>query len=175
MKKFFLTMVLAVSALAMNAQGFVGGELGFWRNWDANTTAFRLSPEAGYTLSDKWTLGLALSYDHTYVNGLKSNGFGVNPYARYTFAKFGPVSLFADGGFAFSTWKNKGFGDALNAWEVGVKPGAAISLTEKIAFVTHVGFLGYRDADNGLKDIVDSGFGFNLSGYDLTFGIYYCF
>ena len=175
MKKFFLTMAFAVSALAINAQGFVGGEVGMWRDWHANSTEFTLAPEVGYSLSDKFAIGVALNFNHFYNDGLKVNGFGVNPYARYSFAKLGPVSLFADGEFAFGTFKVKDGGDAMNSWEIGIKPGAALTLTKHLSFVTHVGFLGYRDADDGIRDMVDTGLGFRLSGYDLTFGLYYNF
>lgn len=177
MKKFLLMLVFGAFALTMNAQVFVGGEVGFWRNWDANRTTFTLAPEVGYTLDNHWALGVALGYNHDYEAGVALNGFKVNPYGRYTFVKLGPVSLFCDGGFGFGTYKIKGAGSSLNAWEVGVKPGFAIGLSKNLSLVTHVGFLGYRDADEGLRDFADfdTGFGFKFTGYDLSFGLYYSF
>lgn len=172
MKKFFLTLALVVAATAANAQVWIGGELGAWRDYDANTTQLNVRPEVGYNLSDKWSLGLALGYKYNYDKGVKSNTVEVNPYARFTYAKFGPVSLFLDGGFAFGVEKFKGGGDG-NNWEVGIKPGLAVSLNEKLGFVTHVGFLGWRDHEYG--NARDNGFGLKLSGYDLMFGVYYNF
>ena len=187
MKKIFLTMALAIAGLTANAQVFVGGEVGFWRNWDGNHTEVSVRPEVGYVLSDKWAIGTGLDVVYNYYNGLKSTAVGVSPYARYTFTKFGPVSLFLDGGVAYYHIKNKyktALGDVEgdgNAFEVGIKPGLAVNITPKLSFVSHIGFLGYRDTDNDevssqyFSPIGENGFGFDLSGKTLTFGLYYNF
>ena len=184
MKKMLLTAVVALVTLSASAQVYLGGEVGLWRNPDANTTQFNLRPDVGYKLSDKWALGIAVQYNHTYVRGEKANSMGVNPYARYTAAKFGPVSVFLDGGFEFNSvkWKDR---DSYNEWGIGIKPGLAVNLTDKLSFVTHLGFLGYNDTDEG--DYVDDfgagafwgidenhGFGFRFSNA-IRFGLYYNF
>ncbi|MBR6375710.1 MAG: hypothetical protein IKR91_05720 [Alloprevotella sp.] len=171
MKKFFLTLALVVVATAANAQVWIGGEIGAWRDYKANITEFTLRPEVGYNLDSKWSLGLAFGYQHEYLNHQAINTVEINPYARFSYAKFGPVSLFLDGGFAFGVSKVKDVGDGKN-WEVGIKPGFAITLNQKFGFVSHVGFLGWRDHEYG---VADNGFGFKLSGYDVTFGVYYNF
>lgn len=175
MKKLFLTFAFAVSALAMNAQLYVGGEVGAWRNWDDNHTSFNIAPEVGYNLSDKWAVGLEIGYNYEYQQGQDLNIFGLAPYARYTFANFGPVNLFLDGGLGYY----KADGDLANddsIFEVGLKPGLSVNLTDKLSFVSHVGFLGYRDADAIFRAVgVESGLGFDLSGQALTFGLYYNF
>ncbi|MBP3227876.1 MAG: outer membrane beta-barrel protein [Bacteroidaceae bacterium] len=173
MKKMLLTAVVALMTLSANAQVFLGGEVGAWRNPTQNETQFSIQPEVGYVLSDKWALGVAVGYEYNYLDGTKVNSVGVNPYARYTFAKFGPVSVFADGGFEFATQKVKGY-DAATVWGVGIKPGVAVNLTEKLSFVSHIGFLGYRDS-NDYAIHSNDGFGFNLDGNELTFGLYYNF
>lgn len=175
MKKLMLLFAFAACALAGNAQIYVGGEVGAWRDWNKNQTEITLKPEVGYGLTDHWSIGLALGYEHNYLDGISLNGFNVNPYARYTFAKFGPVSVFADGEAGFGTYKVHGADSSSNMWEVGVKPGVAVTLTKNLSFVTHLGFLGYRDCDDAINDLVDTGFGFKFSGYDLTFGLYYNF
>ncbi|MCI6643834.1 MAG: outer membrane beta-barrel protein [Alloprevotella sp.] len=185
MKKLFLTLLVAVSALSASAQVYLGGEVGLWRNSDAKTTNFTIKPEIGYGLNDKWALGLVLGYQHDYKSvellGLKAtnkvNSFIVNPYARYTAAQFGPVSVFLDGGFGFATSKASGADDSVNSWQVGIKPGVAVNLTKRLSFVTHVGFLGYQDGGKGTTENAfgENGFGFNLSGNNLTFGLYYNF
>lgn len=170
MKKILLTAVVALMAFTANAQAFLGGEVGVWRNPSANTTNFSIKPEVGYVLDQNWALGLGVGYEYAYVNGAKANSVNVNPYVRYTFAKLGPVNLFLDGGFDFETVKLKGV-DSESAWGVGVKPGLAVNLTEKLSFVSHIGFAGYRDDDIYGND----GFGCRLSGNELTFGLYYNF
>ena len=184
MKKMLLTAVVALVTLSASAQVYLGGEVGLWRNPDANTTQFNLRPDVGYKLSNKWALGIALQYNHTYVEGLKANSMGVNPYVRYTVAKFGPVNVFLDGGFEFNSikWENR---DSANEWGIGIKPGIAVNLTEKLSFVTHLGFLGYNDTDEGefIGDegaggfygiSNDNGFGFRFDNY-CGFGLYYNF
>lgn len=63
------------------------------------------------------------------------NTFSVDPYARWSYAKFGPVRLFLDMGFGVAASKYKGEvaghevdSDALVAWRIGVAPGIAVSL-----------------------------------------------
>jgi len=174
MKKFFLTLMVAFSSLAASAQAYLGGEVGFWRNSDANKTSFVIHPEVGYSLSDKWALGIGFGYSHAYNQGLKVNAVQADPYARWNAVKFGPVGLFLDMGFGVCSYKVKD-ADSQTGWRVGVQPGVKVSLAKNIDFVAHAGFLGYRDADDSNCSYGENGFGFDVSGYDLTFGLYYNF
>lgn len=174
MKKTLLIAVAAIASLTASAQVYVGGEVGFWRNHSQNETKFSIAPEVGYNLSDNWAIGVNFAYKYEYNDGAKRNSVGVNPYARYTFAKFGPVNLFADGGFEFYTSKWKG-GDSENYWGIGVKPGVAVNLTEKLSFVSHIGFLGYRDSNDHATNKGFDGFGFDLDATNVTFGLFYNF
>ena len=179
MKKLFLTLVVAIMSVTAGAQVYVGGEASLWRNWDENETQFTLAPEIGYTLSDDWSIGTTIGYIHNYDKGVKTNGFQIAPYARYTFARTGIVSFFLDGGFDFATYKAKANGhssDALNAWGIGIKPGVKVSVAKDIDFIAHVGFLGYRDHDDELKlPATSKGLGFSLKSTDLQFGLIYNF
>lgn len=184
MKKLFLTLLVAVGSLTASAQVYVGGSVGFWRDTDANNTSLYIAPEVGYSLSDKWDLGLGLGYIYTYEgyethagDGIKGNAFVVEPYGRWNYAEFGPVSLFLDMGFGIATFKTKGIDDADTAWNIGVKPGLKVSLAKQIDFVAHLGFLGYRGSDDDLdiKVYGDDGFGFNFNSTSVTFGVYYNF
>lgn len=194
MKKLFLSLIVAVCSLAASAQVYVGGQVGLWRNTDANHTSFNLAPELGYKLSNQWELGLSIGFAHNYYDGTKVNGFEVDPYVRYTVAKAGPVSFFLDGGFGFATakakrgdWKS----DSFNQWQIGIKPGVKVSLSKKVDFIASMGFLGYRDNDDvkvtgigGLDDFVEDaipsvygekGFGFDFKTSNLKFGLIYNF
>ncbi len=48
MKKIFLSVAVAAMSLTASAQVYVGGEVGAWRNSDANTTTVSIQPEVGY-------------------------------------------------------------------------------------------------------------------------------
>ena len=189
MKKIILAALLALGSLTANAQIYVGGETGLWRNADNNNTDFTLRPEVGYELSEKWDLGLSVGFSHDYNGGkkhksyTKTNACEVNPYARWTFAQWGPVHLFLEMGFGFETYKVKAGddddhvveGDAQKAWNVGVKPGLSIDVAKHLQFITHVGFLGYRDSDDKFDAHKNDGFGFQLQSDNLTVGLLYKF
>ena len=100
MKKIFMTLAAVCVAATMNAQGYIGGGIGLQStSHDGNTnTTIKLMPEIGYNLNDSWALGIALGYGEVKAGDDKDNVFTVNPYARYTFAKFDKVNLFVDGG-----------------------------------------------------------------------------
>jgi len=175
MKKLFLTMMVALLSVAAGAQVYVGGEVSLWRDYDKNHTSFTVQPEVGYRLSDHWAIGTVVGFSHSYKKGVKANGAIISPYARYHYAKFGPVSLFLDGGFGFNTYKYKGAGSSKSAWQVGVTPGVSVDVAKNLSFVAHVGFLGWRDADDDRSQFGENGFGFRLSSNDLRFGMLYHF
>ncbi len=184
MKKILLTIAVAAASLSASAQVYLGGEVGAWRNSDDNHTSFTIHPELGYKLSDKWDLGIGFGYNYNYYgNGSTPNkkvhNVTIDPYARWSFVKFGPVKLFLDMGFGINPVKTKiedlPSQDAEVAWRVGVMPGVSVALNKKIDFIAHTGFLGYREADGRNSAYGEQGFGFTLSGNDLLFGIVYNF
>ena len=188
MKKILLTLLVTVCTLTANAQFYVGGEAGLWRNTDKNNTDFTLHPDFGYELNEKWDLGLGLGFTHNYDGKTKHNGytkhntFEINPYARWTFANLGPVNLFLEMGFGIESYKVKKGNDdvevkgkAQTAWNLGVKPGLSIDVAKHLQFITHLGFLGYRDSDDNYNGHKHDGFGFNLHSEDLTVGLLYKF
>ncbi len=170
MKKVLVFLFVIMAALSAKAQVYVGGSLSVWGGDDV--TSFGIAPEVGYNFNDKWAVGGVLEFDHSKVNGLKTNGFALAPYARYTFFENDILRVFADGGFGFSTVGVKDHGDNVNGFEVGIRPGLALKLTDHLSVLTKVGFFGYRD-DYMLNTL--NGGGFSLSGQDLSFGLYYTF
>ena len=175
MKKILTVVVIAVMSLTASAQIYVGGELNAWRDYEGNRTDVSILPEIGYTLSDNLAIGTVIGWRYSYTAGQKWNGLEVAPYLRYTFLKADKVNVFVDGGFGFKTGKVKGQ-DAANAWSVGLKPGVAVNLTDKLSFVTHFGFLGWRKSDVGARQVFgQDGFGLDMNGNNLTFGLYYNF
>lgn len=178
MKKIVLTAVAAMMAVVMDAQVYLGGSVGFETvSHDGNsTTAFVLNPEVGYVLDENWALGISLGYGEKGKDNTKVKTFNVNPYARYTYVNFDKVSLFLDGGFSFKNTDSKSAGYKTNEWGVGIKPGVAVALTDKVSFVSHLGFLGYTsskpDYDNAKAT---NAFGLNIDATNLDFGFYYNF
>lgn len=184
MKKIMMTLAAVAVAATMNAQVYVGGGIGFQtsKQGDDKNTLITVMPEFGYNLDESWAVGITLGYGHSkdtakkgsVESSVKTDVFQISPYARYTFAKFDKVNLFIDGGVDYVHTK---IGDAKNnAFGVGLKPGVAVNLTEKLSFVAHVGFLGYTYAKDDFDGAeAENTFGFDLDGNDLKFGIYYNF
>lgn len=184
MKKIMMTIAAAFVATAMNAQVYVGGGVGLTTtSHDGDTrTSFKIMPEIGYNLDENWAVGIAFGYaqdkNSTKVNNVevstKDKQFQISPYARYTFAKFNNVNLFIDGGLDYIHEDNAG--DKWNTFRVGLKPGVAVNLNEKLSFVAHAGFLGYqnykKDAD-GAKAY--NSFGVGVDATDINFGLYFNF
>lgn len=128
MKKIVLSVIVALIAITANAQVYVGGTFGVGSDkvetegTEVRNTTFKILPEVGYELSEDWSVGTVVGYEYNKSGDVKTNTFTIVPYARYFFLSSNVVRLFADGGFGFSTSKTKG-NDALNSWNIGIKPG----------------------------------------------------
>lgn len=174
MKKILFTLVFVATAIVASAQIYVGGNIGYWNNNNSDVKTFKIAPEFGFNLDEKISIGSTIEYSFSDY-GSKMHGFGINPYARYTIYKTGIVSIFTDAGINFTYYKVQD-GDSGTTWGLGIKPGISIALNEKFSIVTHLGFLGYRNADEDIPEEVlpvEPGFGFDLNGNTLEFGIYY--
>jgi hypothetical protein len=180
MKKLFSLIAVAFVAMSVNAQVYVGGSLGInaWSSQknagDRSETTFSILPEVGYNLNDEWAVGTVIGYvsdKWVGVNGISESAFTFNPYARYTYLKAGKVSLFVDGGVDFTTASKADW----NELAIGLKPGLAVSLSDNISFVSHLGFIGYDVYNPDGDDNNISKFGLDLSGNNLTFGLYFNF
>jgi hypothetical protein len=184
MKKFLMTIAAAFAAVSMNAQVYVGGSLGFasYDNGADSKTSFKLLPEIGFSLDENMALGIVLGYEQGKVTDAVDSEtgsidypktFSVAPYLRYSFAKFGPVSVFADAQLSYKNIDRDGYKD--NAFGIGILPGVAVNLGEKLSFVSHFGYLGY----NQIKADTDGAKARSSVGLDLTnaltFGLYYNF
>ena len=175
MKKILVAafaLLIATGAFAQDYKWFVGGGVGFWsaKKSGEKTTAFAIAPEVGYNVSDKFAVAASLRFESVKTGDNKFSGFVVNPYVRYTFAKTGILSAFIDGGASFGLSDYEGF-------EIGVKPGIAVAITERLSGVFHLGFVGYNDGKGYFSEYATAGKGFGLdfSGYQSSIGFYYSF
>ena len=174
-----LVVVLMAALLSYAQEMYLGGGISLWRDCDADINSFSISPDFGYNLNERWAIGAELAYAHEgtyYYNEGKDrisshvNSFAIAPYARYSFYENKIVRLFIDMGLGFSTSKAE-HRDAVNGFEIGLKPGLAIKLNDSFSFITKVGFAGYRDDYFRGSD----GFGVTLDGENISIGIDYEF
>ena len=168
MKKVLLTLALMLTTMAASAQWYVGGGIGFSKTevGDAEETQFVFTPEVGYAINEDWTVGATLEVDWTKD---VHTTFAVSPYARYTFAKAGNFSFFADGALEIGSIEPEG-GDSQFMWGIGVKPGIAYNFTDNVCVAAHVGWIGYRSFDDLGETTAIS-----VGSRDLSFSLYYCF
>lgn len=175
MKKILLTAVLAVSALAANAQVWVGGSLGYThRDIDGveatKRDIFKIAPEVGYTLSDKVDLAIQLAFESDKVGGGDAvTHFAVAPFVRYTFYQTGAVGFFIDGGFSV---KSSSVDGEKAEFGIGIKPGVKFAASDKVTFVARMGNIGYVMNGNNIDKAKAYGLGLDNA---LEFGLYYNF
>ncbi len=177
MKKIMMTLAAVAVAATMNAQSYVGGSFGFTSvSHDGdNVTAFEVMPEIGTTLTDDLAFGIAFGYAQNGKDNSKVSSWSINPYLRYTFAKFDKVNVFVDGTVGYENTDSKKLNYKTGEFEVGLKPGVAVNLTDEVSFVAHFGFLGYnyyKPDFNGAK--ATNTFGVNLDS-NVLFGLYFNF
>ena len=197
MKKILMTLAAVAVAATMNAQVWVGGELGYTTSHKVgNKTTDKvlsIKPEVGYNLSDKFAVAVALGY--SYASSLKDddlnitfnhvNTWAINPSLRYTFVKVGNFSAFLDGGIEFASQHAKGYKKNLSTFGVSVKPGIAYNVSDKVTLVAHLGDGLYyahkwnKSFEGDTKYAVQPSNNWNKFGFQLlngvSFGAYYNF
>lgn len=173
MKKVLMTLFVMFAVVTAYAQEmYVGGGIGLWRNHDLEVTSFSISPDFGYGLNEKWSVGGQLILDVTGGNGTTSaTSFAIAPYARFSYYENKVVRLFLDMGVGLSVYKQK-HSDSEAGFELGVKPGLAVKLNNHFSFITKVGFAGFRQ---DYRVSTNSGFGIYADGEDISIGIEYAF
>ena len=188
MRKLFIAL-LAMLSLTAQAQreklNYVGGSLGVWHEKaldgtdKQNTTSIQVLPEFGYWRTEHLALGIALGFiqsktdmeqqilDYTQKFTLTSRAFVVNPYVRYEYFRKGIVGLFLDGGFGVGVVKQKELKEKATTYEVGLRPGVSLHVSNRVSLNGHFGFLGVRgDSKNGIN-----AYGLSLDATDFTFGM----
>jgi len=195
MKKIMMTLAAIAVAATMNAQGYIGGSLGFQsdktHNGDITTTSFVIAPELGYKLDDKMSVGVALGFGYGKTKNditnaeAKKTTFDIKPYLRYQVLTFGKANVFVDGGLEFGMTKEEDMKPSMD-FGLFVSPGISYDINEKWCIAAHLNDMfsfGYHkdavadvagapDPDTRINAGLSTG-GFNLGS--LTFGVYYNF
>ena len=189
MKKILLSLAALAFAATMNAQVWIGGEVGFNTNHtngsDHNATEITLAPDIGYSLSGNFSVAVALTYGHTSdVDGSKYgmpgmtlsnvNSYSVMPYTCYTFFKAGNFAFFVISGLKYSIAHAQGFENNFNKFGVFAIPAIAFGVSDKVTLASHIGD-GLYFNHTWMRDAARSNeVGFNLF-HGISFGAYYFF
>lgn len=181
MKKLSLMIVMAVMALGAAAQNWhIGGQFTFGRTTteisgvSLKSTQIAVLPDIGYSMTDNFKLGAIFGVDYKKTGDQKLTVFKINPYARGTFFKSKMVDVFVDGGVGFGIGRSDG--STAVTYEIGLRPGFSVNLSEKFSLVAHVGFIGYESGNAPAKrGGTPENWGVNLDATDLMFGVNYRF
>lgn len=177
MKKIMLSLAMALVSVCASAQVYIGGTAGISSNkvGDADSkVAYKFIPEIGYQFNNKWEAGIEIGIQKGDVCKIAQVGdattFTVAPYVRYTAVDTKLVNLFVEGTVGYGS-VSKGGGDY---YEVGIKPGLAVKLSDHVNLISKVGFLGYRgySPDHGKSS---STFGLDVDASNVSFGAIYKF
>ena len=177
MKKIMLSLMMALVSVCASAQVYIGGTAGISSNKigdEDSKTAYKLIPEIGYQFNNKWDAGIEVGIQKGDVCKIARVGdattFTIAPYIRYAAVETKVVDLFFEGTIGYGS-VSKGGGDS---YEVGIKPGLAVKLSDHVNFITKVGFLGYKgySPDHGDNS---STFGLNVDASNISFGAIYKF
>lgn len=189
MKKIFTLIVMAIAAIATPAMAgdwYLGGNVGFMhRESNAHKiNEFSIQPEVGYNFSDRWAVGgqIGYLYRNTYNvdPNVNLNLFTINPYARFSYFRTSNnlIQLFIDGSVGLGIGSTSAGGNSSTActYEIGLKPGIAVNITDHFSVVAHLGFVGYHGANNKAKAGGEEEYGgINFHSNNLNFGFYYTF
>jgi len=181
MKKILLVVSLAFAVMTASAQLYVGGALGFksdgaWKDKDGNKwgdsySKFGILPEVGYSLNDKFDVGITLGFtsetttgwfDNDKTGSEKYNVISVSPYVRYSFVEFGKFSLLGKAALNVGIGSGKDLddkgkeidGSSYGSTELGfaITPVVLYSLSDRVCLYTNLNFAGLNFTSTTLKD-----------------------
>lgn len=192
MKKLFFTLAVAVGTFfSVNAQEigqmWIGGTVGLWSSkvdGGDNQLSFKVLPEFGYAINDNIGVGISLGGGHTHIGGEdwvslnfkgsesgsnSVNYYRVNPFIRYAFLKGNLGALFFDGGVGYEHTKvcNSGDNGKFDGIDVGLKPGVAFNVSDKVSLVGKFGFIGYEHVKSGEYKRNSFGFDFDMDNIEI--------
>ncbi len=179
-----MTFAVLMVAICANAQWYVGGTVGIasvgTEGGDDKTT-FKILPEIGYNLNNKWAIGTVIGYEKgtysmlnsSFANDDNTSAFTFAPYARWTFLHSRLINVFLDMGFGITSGEASDVD--FTAFYTGVQPGVAVNLNPHLSFVGKFGFLGYESINPEGPNNNAHSFGFDVNGNNIQFGLYYTF
>lgn len=114
---------------------------------------------------------------------MKLNSFTIQPYLRYNVVNFGKAKLFLEGYVGYTNINMKdesGSGNdadetKVNAFELGIRPGVSISLSDKLDVVGKIGTLGFLSAKESESDVSLTRFGLDVDSYNVLVGFNFHF
>lgn len=176
MKKIILGAICALTALAADAQVFVGGTFGVATEKTSvsdRLTTFTLAPTVGYTFSDRVTAGIEFAYDYADQSSISVNAINLGPYFRYSFFEHDGFSIFGEAGVYYTYSKTSGaeLDNDYDASGVSVilRPGVAYSFNSNWQILAKSNLFSFQSADG------ETATGFAINPSNVSLGVAYYF
>lgn len=167
MKKLTVIILFSLIALTANAQIEKGNvqvsgsfSISSIESNGAESNRFELSPQAGFFLSDKISLGVVLGYQSVGNSNAKDKLFSFGIFSRL----YKPIAdrfyFFAQPQVAFGTGETAAEAD-ISAFSIGIRPGFSYFLSDKISMDMSVQGFNYENREEGANEISFTGFSLN--------------
>lgn len=124
------------------------------------------------------------AYSDINNDDIKLNGFTISPYVRYVVWDLDRVNVFFEGYVGYnnittddtpSNNGNTGDKTKVNAFELGLRPGVAFKISDRIDLLCKMGAIGYMSAKEKESDMSISRFGVSADTYNLLLGFNFHF
>lgn len=149
--KIIIILLSLTFSIAASAQAYIGGSIGGAYTDSPNTSsrswAININPEAGYSFGN-WAIGGRVIYgkseskiESPYLKETKTeiSLFTINPYAAYSFLRFGNFAVCAELGLQFSPEQK---GAEYSTYGAYITPLLTCSINEHLTFKTSLDFAG---------------------------------
>lgn len=199
---FLSILALGFSANAQDNKWWVQGGMNFASGSseaggvETNLTDLGFFPGVGYMLNENLAVGLQLNLlgstmetvDGDETTTMKNNSFGATPFVRYyhwigdNFGIYGQLDVaFNSGTQTAEVTPFPEFESKTSQFAVGIRPGVQYWFHEAWSVNANVGFLGFESssvdgpADGDGDEVTTSGFGAEIDGTTVNFGLNFHF
>jgi hypothetical protein len=168
--KFIPIPLLLFVSVCLNAQTFIGGNVGFStskseedRTHDTlkiNNCTLGLMPSLGRYITNNLAIGIALNISSTkrkveyYTTSIeKSSNIGINPFIRYYAIRWNKFSIYGQGNMGINFSKTKEeltetitLESNATQIDINIYPGLSYNINEKLSLITSINILslGYN-------------------------------
>jgi hypothetical protein len=161
---------------------FVTGTFGYVSKSNGGTSegTFAIKPGVGYFINDKLAVGGTIGFQNTSTkpsgggSSASTSEFGIGLMARYYTTPASQFSLFAEGGFEFTSQSADGGGGG-TGFGLSAKPGINYFVSPHFSLEATVGEIGFSSskAKGATESNNDFNFGFNFR--EIMLGLNYKF
>lgn len=149
MRKYLLIAILSFVATLSQAQSYISGMVFSQNEFDSKSMKSSIAAEYGRFLKNDVAIGATLTYMYE-KDAANEHVIILQPYYRKYFASYGPAKFFCDG-LVGATVTIPNEGKTAFGIKAGLQPGLDVAISERLHFVSKLGFLGYYQPGENKK------------------------